>query len=91
MPEVDFPETIVNDNVAILEDCLESFLNDNWPEWIESCTNIEKETGITLAKNQIAYRSATIAAQGEVPDFLQKILSKARGITSDNTDDDIDN
>ena len=90
MPEVDFPETIVNDNVAILEDCLESFLNDNWPEWTESCTRIERETGITLEKNQIAYRSATIAAQGEVPDFLQKILSKARGVTNNNTNGDMD-
>jgi len=77
--EEDFPSAIVTDQVAIFEDHLEAFLATNWPEWTMSCNNVEAATGISLAKNQLAYRSATLEATGDVPAMLAQILTKAEG------------
>lgn len=77
--EVDFPPERVGDRVATLSDHLENYLESNWPEWVASCSGIEAAAGIPLAKNQYAYRTATLEAQGTVPDPLKQILAKAGG------------
>lgn len=77
--EEDFPPACIANEVAIFEDHLESFLSQNWPEWGEACREIEDSTGISLAKNQLAYRAATLSAKGTIPDMLQQILFKAEG------------
>ena len=77
--EEDFPSAKVADEVAIFEDHLESFLSENWPEWFSACESVESETGIQLAKNQLAYRTATLRAKSDVPEMLLKILAKAKG------------
>jgi hypothetical protein len=77
--EEDFPSAIVADDVAIFEDHLETFLSANWPEWVMACNNIAAAAGINLAKNQLAYRTATLKAEGAVPEMLQQILAKAEG------------
>lgn len=79
MAEEDFPSARVAKEVAIFEDHLESFLSENWLEWHEACDKIEYFTGISLAKNQLAYRTATLKANGTVPEMLQQILTKAEG------------
>lgn len=79
LPEEDFPSANVTDEVAIFEDHLESFLSENWPEWFIACESVETETGIQLSKNQLAYRTATLRAEGEVPEMLLQILAKAKG------------
>ena len=77
--EEDFPSAIVTDNVAIFEDQLEAFLSANWTEWVTACNNVEAAAGISLEKNQLAYRSATLKAEGTVPEMLMQILAKAEG------------
>ncbi|MGJ0528300.1 ATP-dependent nuclease [Burkholderia gladioli] len=77
--EEDFPSALVADDVAIFEDHLEAFLSKNWTEWITSCNNVEAAAGISLAKNQLAYRTATLKAEGAVPEMLMQILAKAEG------------
>ena len=77
--EEDFPSAIVSDQVAIFEDHLESFLTENWTEWITACNSVEAAAGISLAKNQLAYRAATLKAGGVVPEMLVRILAKAEG------------
>lgn len=77
--EEDFPSAIVADDVAIFEDRLEEFLSENWTEWITACDNVEAAAGISLAKNQLAYRMATLKAEGSVPGTLTQILAKAGG------------
>ena len=79
IPEEDFPEAVVGDTVAIFEDHLESFLVANWPEWLAACSEIEIATGISLSKNQLAYRTATLKSAGAVPEMLQQILAKVEG------------
>lgn len=79
IPEEDFPEAVVGDTVAIFEDHLESFLEANWPEWLAACSEIEVATGISLSKNQLAYRTATLRSAGAVPEMLQRILAKVEG------------
>lgn len=79
IPEEDFPPASVLDEVAIFADHLESFLAEKWPEWDAACKEIEATAGISLAKNQFAYRTATLKAAGAVPEMLQNILSKAEG------------
>ena len=77
--EVEFPADQVGDRVATLSDHLESYLDANWPEWGTSYAAIEAAAGIRLAKNQYAYRTATLAADGTVPEMLKQILTKAVG------------
>jgi predicted ATP-dependent endonuclease of OLD family len=76
--EEDFPSAIVANNVAIFEDHLEAFLSQSWPEWFTACANVEAAAGITLGKNQIAYRTATYRAEGTVPAMLHEILAKVK-------------
>lgn len=78
--EIDFPLDQVADCVATLSDHLESYLDANWVEWAASCAAIEATAGIELAKNQYAYRTATIESQGTVPEMLKQILTKAGGV-----------
>jgi putative ATP-dependent endonuclease of the OLD family len=75
--EADFPPEQVGDRVAALSDHLESYLESNWTEWVTSCAAIEAETEIQLGKNQYAYRTATLEAEGTVPAVLNEILKKA--------------
>lgn len=75
----DFPTAIVADEVAIFEDHLETLLAANWPEWISACNDVAEAAGINLAKNQLAYRAATLKADGIVPEMLMQILTKAEG------------
>lgn len=79
LPEEDFPTAKVADDVAIFEDHLESFLSGNWPEWFTACASVEAETGIQLSKNQLAYRTATLRAEGDVPEMLLQILARTKG------------
>lgn len=73
----DFPSAIVADEVAIFEDHFEAFLSESWPAWITACNEVEAAAGISLKKNQNAYRSATLKAEGAVPELLLQILAKA--------------
>lgn len=77
--EEDFPSAIVADEIAIFDDHLEAFLSANWTEWGTACAAAEAATGISLAKNQLAYRAATLKAEGAVPEMLLQILAKAKG------------
>jgi predicted ATP-dependent endonuclease of OLD family len=77
--EEDFPSAIVADEVAIFDDHLEAFLLASWPEWITACNEVEAAAGISLKKNQLAYRTATLKAEGAVPEMLMQMLSKAGG------------
>ena len=79
LPEEDFPSAVVTDKAAIFEDHLEAFLSINWPEWCTACDDVEATAGISLTKNQLAYRTATLNADGVVPEMLLQILAKAEG------------
>jgi len=76
-PEEDFPAATVANNVAIFEDNLEALLRTGWPEWVTACEALEAAAGISLSKNQLAYRTATLEATGEVPSMLYEVLTKA--------------
>jgi predicted ATP-dependent endonuclease of OLD family len=79
MHEEDFPPAIVSEKAAIFEDHLEAFLSANWAAWGTACAAVEAATGISLAKNQLAYRAATLKAEGAIPEMLLQILAKAKG------------
>lgn len=79
-PEIDFPTEKIGESVATLSDQLENFLCSNWAEWEKSCAAIEAAAGIPLGKNQYAYRTATLEAEGVVPEFLTQILVKVKDV-----------
>jgi len=81
LPDADFPKAIVSDQVAILEDHLESFMSDKWSAWSAACKHVEDESGINFTKNSLAYRTATLRAEGDVPELLMQIISKVKGQT----------
>lgn len=77
--EEDFPSATVAEEVAIFEDHLEAFLSANWPEWFTACNDLQAAAGISLTKNQLAYRTATLKAKGAPPEMLLQILAKTEG------------
>lgn len=79
LPEEDFPSAAVHEEVAFFSDHLEAFLSAEWPEWDAACKDVEATAGIKLSKNQLAYRIATLKADGAVPAMLEQILVKAKG------------
>lgn len=79
-PEEDFPAESVLEDVAFFHDCLETYLSAEWPEWSVSCERVEAAAGIALEKNKLAYRTATLEADGVVPWMLQEILGRAEGL-----------
>lgn len=80
LPVEDFPSAQVEDRVAVFDDHLESYMTSSWPEWSESCDAIQTNTGISLEKNQSAYRVATLDATGKVPYMLCNILERLKSI-----------
>lgn len=76
----DFPSAQVGASAAVFEDHLEAFLGGEWPEWLKACAAIEKETGVSLKKNQSVYRTATLTAEGDVPVMLRQVVAKAEGL-----------
>ena len=44
-----------------------------------ACKSVEATAGISLGKNQLAYRTATLEAAGSVPEMHTQILVKAEG------------
>lgn len=80
LDEVDFPPQQIGDAVAIFEDHLEAFLEAEWPEWTTSCAEVEDSAGVSLRKNQFAYRVATVAAGGSVPEMLEQVLNKVEEV-----------
>lgn len=79
--EVDFPPAECRDDFSVFEDHLEAYLSAEWPEWEESCAALESETGMSLRKNQSAYRTATRATQSPVPEFLKQIVSRVTALS----------
>lgn len=84
--EVDFPDQCIADDYAVFADHLEGFLAKEWPEWAGSCSEIEKESGVTLKKNQAAYRTVTLRAEGTVPTMLNEVLARSRGVSGQDVD-----
>ena len=80
LEEEDFPSQIVSDKVAVFEDCLEVFLNSEWPEWTASCKAVEEKAGIPNMKNQLAYRVATAEAKGTIPEMITQMLEKMEAL-----------
>lgn len=79
LSEADFPAEIVTESVAIFADQLEVFLGHQWPEWSQACKDVEAASGIVLAKNQSAYRTATLNAGGPTPQMLLDIIAQSQG------------
>lgn len=80
LADEEFPAQAVADAVAVFGDHLESFLQSEWPEWADSCAIVETAAGVSLKKNQLAYRTATAQAGGAVPDMLRQILKKVEEV-----------
>jgi hypothetical protein len=44
-----------------------------------ACDEVGAVAGIKFRKNQLAYRTATLKAEGAVPEMLKQILKKTGG------------
>ncbi|SLM94309.1 predicted ATP-dependent endonuclease, OLD family [Brachybacterium faecium] len=73
---VDFPETGLHDQFAIFEDTLETFLETEWPEWIDFFQQWEVENSVLRSKHADTYRIVTSRAGGRIPEFFSKLLGK---------------
>lgn len=69
----------ISEHFAVVDDCLETHLENEWPEWAQSLSTLEEELELDLAKNSHAYRSITLRAGGEAPPFLKEVIKTACG------------
>lgn len=76
--EEDFPPTRVVHSAAFFENNLECFLTQEWPEWWEAMSEIERESEYPSKsmKNETTYRTATLMAKGNHPSFFDQVLEK---------------
>jgi len=79
LAEEDFPTETVGESVAIFTDHLEAFIGQHWPEWSQACRDVEAASGVILAKNQSAYRTATLQADGSTPQMLMDVIALSQG------------
>ncbi len=77
LPEEDFPRAVITQSVAILDDHIEGLLAADWPEWKQARMELEQIASISVDKNDLAYRTTTLRAEGSVPLILNKILRTA--------------
>jgi predicted ATP-dependent endonuclease of OLD family len=77
-PETDWPSTEIGPSHAVLEDTLESFLHNEWPEWTAAVESIRQSGMGDPSKNGLLYRDATRKAAGEPPQHLMDLLSSIR-------------
>lgn len=80
LTEEDFPSEQEAANVTVLEDHLEALMARDWAEWEVACLKLESEAGITLKKNQTAYRTATLEAEGAPSPLLMRVIEKTLGL-----------
>lgn len=74
--EADFPATSKYDKVAIFENNLESYLNQEWTGWEAECRTQAAVSNTALSKNHLLYRTATASAPGEPPEFLLEVIGQ---------------
>ena len=79
----DHPFTQVGDRYAVLEDTMEAFLEEYWPEW-ESTRRSIIATGRGISgKNAATYRLAAIEAPSRPPEVLSQIVNRAMALSPD--------
>ena len=72
---IDFPKQGIADGIAVFRDCLETFLNEEWPEWKVAVDDLVEISDIDLSKNSDSYRSATHNARGQIPALLSDLIA----------------
>jgi putative ATP-dependent endonuclease of OLD family len=75
----DFPREQETEDVAILDDQLESLMTRDWPEWSAACSRLEEDAEMVLRKNQSAYRRVTLEADGTPSPLLIRVIDQAIG------------
>lgn len=78
---VSWPPSQVGDNHACFEDCLESYLRENWPGFMEAVADERHRIGVKASKPPSIYE---VAAQtlDDPPDELVKIVSRVTAMAS---------
>jgi predicted ATP-dependent endonuclease of OLD family len=79
LADEDFPAEFVGESVAIFVDHIEAFIEQHWPEWGQACRDVEAASGVMLAKNQSARRTATLQAGGSTPQMLMDVIARSQG------------
>ena len=80
VPENEFPEQTETSQVTILSDHLEELLSREWVLWQGACGAYETANNINLAKNQDAYRAATLSSAGAPSPLLLRVIARAIGV-----------
>ncbi|QYF74879.1 ATP-dependent endonuclease [Cryobacterium sp. PAMC25264] len=87
LPESGSPAQTESSVVTILSDHLEELMQREWSEWRIACEEYESHNGINLAKNQDAYRAATLASAGSPSALLLRVIARASGDERDAMDE----
>lgn len=78
---VDWPLNHVGENYACFGDCLESYLTDEWTEFLTSVSNERQETGIKAAKPPSIYETVAQALD-DPPEHLMAIIQRVTAMAS---------
>lgn len=76
-----WPPNQIGDSHACFEDCLESYLKDSWPDFMEAVADERQRTGVKATKPPSVYE-VTAQTLGDPPDELVEIVSRVTAMAS---------
>jgi putative ATP-dependent endonuclease of the OLD family len=78
LQETDWPAGDVGPNLTFSDPTIETVIINTWPEWVSAHDELIKQ-GIGFGKKHgWTYHATSIKADGDVPDFFNSVLQKAR-------------
>ncbi|MFF5260059.1 ATP-dependent endonuclease [Actinomadura viridis] len=80
----DFPDTGMGDGYAVFHATLETYLEEEWPEWATAKKQLVTDLQWTDKKNEDTYRQAAIKADGNLPHLLMEVIGRALKLAKEN-------
>ncbi|MEW2355970.1 ATP-dependent endonuclease [Spirillospora sp. NPDC029432] len=79
----DHPATKVHEHYAVVHDCLETYLESDWPEWETARWRLVEEGRGLDGKHEDTYRQATVDAAAGPPAWLSDIINRVMDLCAE--------
>ncbi|MEV4184337.1 AAA family ATPase [Streptosporangium canum] len=79
----DFPTTHMGKGYAVFHDSLETYLEEEWPEWATAKKQLIADGDGVDGKHEDTYRQAAVEAEAAPPVWLSQILIQALALAAD--------
>jgi hypothetical protein len=73
----DFPQTAMGTGYAVFHETLETYLEQEWPEWTTAKKQLVMDGAGSDKKHEETYRQAALNADGHPPHLLASVVAHA--------------